>query len=196
MFPGVLLTDHLSNCLLVLLNNLPVGKSLLSAIFMITHDSLLDDESFTTSQEHCKSSLPQTTDQVTDDGFLPHLADFLSAGLKLDLPVTDLHLFRDDLERDVYCGEMKASLKRSKDLRLCTSSLMRVRTACFSASLMQMESRTWLPVFITSQPVDMFFSLHGSSYCWEKKDSISGFNPLHFYKLCFIYTMWVLLVTQ
>lgn len=77
-----------------------------------------------------------------------------------------------------------------KDLRLSTSSLMRLRTARFSASLMQMESRTWLPVFFTSQPVDMFFSLHWSSYCWEQKDQILRFNLLHFYKLCFIYPIW------
>lgn len=166
----VLLTDHLSNCLLVLLNDLPVRRSL--PLFIITHDSLLDDESWglKTFQEYSNSSLTDHRPSQSVTMFLPHLADFLSAGLKLYLPVTDFHLFRDDLERDVYCGEIKASLKRSKDLRLCTSSLMRVRTACFSASLMQMESRTWLPVFITSQPVDMFFSLHGSSYCWEQKD--------------------------
>lgn len=137
------------------------------------------------------------TKSISGDGSLPHLADFLSAGLKLYLPVTDFRLFCDDLERDVYWGEIKASLKRSKDLGLCTSSLMRVRTACFSASLMQMESRTWLPVFITSQPVDMFFSLHGSSYCWEQKDSISGFNLLHFLQIMRrFHNLRQLLVTQ
>lgn len=102
-------------------------------------------------------------------GFLPHLTDFLPAGFKLYLPVVDFQLFRDDLERDVHWGEIKESLKRSKDLRLCTSSLMRVSTACFSASLMQIESRTWLPVFTTSLPVDMFFTLQVSSYCWGER---------------------------
>lgn len=54
---------------------------------------------------------------------------------------------------------------------VCTSSLMRVRTACFSASLMQMESRTWLPDFCISLPTDLFFSLDVSSYWWQKKIS-------------------------
>lgn len=34
--------------------------------------------------------------------FIPHLANFLSAGLKLYLPVPDFHLFRDDLEREMF----------------------------------------------------------------------------------------------
>lgn len=114
-------------------------------------------------QEYSNSSQTQTT-----DSFLPHLTDFLPAGFKLYLPVVGFQLFRDDLERDVHWGQIKESLKRSKDLRLCTSSLMRVSTACFSASLMQMESRTWLPVFTTSLPVDMVFTLQVSSYCWGK----------------------------
>lgn len=77
---------------------------------MITHDSLLDDESWglKTFQEYFNSSLTDHRLSQSVTMFLPHLANFLSAGLKLYLPVTDLHLFRDDLERDVYCGEIKA----------------------------------------------------------------------------------------
>lgn len=54
-------------------------------------------------------------------------------------------------------------------MKVRTSSLIRVRTASFSASLMQMESSTWLPVFCISLPPD--FSLHGSSYCWGQREN-------------------------
>lgn len=63
-----------------------------------------------------------------------------------------------------------------------TSSLMRVRTACFSASVMQIESRTWLPVFCTSLPPDLFFSVQGSLYCWgqnKNHSSCASFVTVH-----------------
>lgn len=84
--------------------------------------------------------------------FSPHLTDFLSAVLEFFHPVVGYRLFSDDLKRDVYCEQNCAFKENTHTIQLgenkllvikvCTSSLMRVRTACFSASLMQMESRT------------------------------------------------------
>lgn len=145
--PQVLLTNHLSYCLLIFLNDLPVRKR-----------SLLD------------SDRTQTTDEVNQRGF-PTSSHWLPVCWLQTLPSS--HWLPPLLwwsgERRSLRWNQRNPLKRSKDLGLCTSSLMRVSTACFSASLIQIESRTWLPVFTPSLPVDMFFSLHVSSYCWAER---------------------------
>lgn len=110
----------------------------------------------------------------------PHLIDFLSAVLVLFLPIVDFWLFSENLKRSRTELCLLRKTKHTDDkfhvgscwmrkIRVCTSSLMMVRTACFSASLMQMESRTWLPVFCISLPPNLFFNLHGSSYCWGNR---------------------------
>lgn len=79
---------------------------------------------------------------------------------------------RNDLPERHQTEALKASCASCwmSVIKACTSSLMRVRTACFSASLMQMESRTWLPVFTISLPPDLFISLQVSSYCWGQRE--------------------------